>query len=780
MRNQQIASRIRSITRRLRDKYYAYAARQSHYDEIPFGGSIRESIGPFPEFILKGRFCKRSLVGMCSPCFYSRLPEHDISDCSYNDGYVEQVNYIANHFDDLIISNQAGRVANSSSNNDKPMYGIVCTPTGSYFDEAEYPLNVRIQNLKTLLRAADERSCRLALHIETHVKDVLRYFASPSETELELLHNLNTRILLGFESSDDFSRNVLYNKDVLLSDFEKASSILKSNGFPVGAFVFAGLFAYNDYETIADVKRSLTYLKQYSISPVLMFANTQKFTISDVLTNGDRFKLLDSRTVMELVMYAVNLFGTDMSGDIDPWFIADPKGGPPEPNNHIFNAKTNTACFSCSNKIYDAIERLRITKDLDSFIDIYNELSSCNCYGEYKRLIKRCTCEIAAVPLHSRMIDKIEYVEENLDQYVLSEMPWVVKAEILCLGLKVSDRDMKTLLANNPFAAEKGLADAIHFYYKGVCINACISERFCEKSPYSATFINERNEWELQYKRFTIGSIKFVEIPQWAKQQYKGLLLGNIIRPHGNSCISLWPSRECYFVEEGKGCKFCCLNNRKTNRFVLRPSDVLFAVTEAKKYNTDYSINISGGTLGSADESINYLSDIVRQIRERFYGSISIECVPPQNLQLINELHNAGATAIIMNLEIYDEMLRKEVCPGKSTISRDFYFNSLRFAVSVFGRGNVSSVLIMGVQPDDDVLTAAKELINLGVIPTVMPFKPLDDTEMEKYPLPNPTNYVRISQCVAQMMHDNGLTINPCSGCASCGACSLEIDLNNR
>ena len=463
MRNQQIASRIRSITRRLRDKYYAYAARQSHYDEIPFGGSIRESIGPFPEFILKGRFCKRSLVGMCSPCFYSRLPEHDISDCSYNDGYVEQVNYIANHFDDLIISNQAGRVANSSSNNDKPMYGIVCTPTGSYFDEAEYPLNVRIQNLKTLLRAADERSCRLALHIETHVKDVLRYFASPSETELELLHNLNTRILLGFESSDDFSRNVLYNKDVLLSDFEKASSILKSNGFPVGAFVFAGLFAYNDYETIADVKRSLTYLKQYSISPVLMFANTQKFTISDVLTNGDRFKLLDSRTVMELVMYAVNLFGTDMSGDIDPWFIADPKGGPPEPNNHIFNAKTNTACFSCSNKIYDAIERLRITKDLDSFIDIYNELSSCNCYGEYKRLIKRCTCEIAAVPLHSRMIDKIEYVEENLDQYVLSEMPWVVKAEILCLGLKVSDRDMKTLLANNPFAAEKGLADAIHF-----------------------------------------------------------------------------------------------------------------------------------------------------------------------------------------------------------------------------------------------------------------------------------------------------------------------------
>ena len=125
-------------------------------------------------------------------------------------------------------------------------------------------------------------------------------------------------------------------------------------------------------------------------------------------------------------------------------------------------------------------------------------------------------------------------------------------------------------------------------------------------------------------------------------------------------------------------------------------------------------------------------------------------------------------------------MLRKEVCPGKSTISRDFYYDSLRFAVSVFGRGNVSSVLIMGIQPDDDVLAAAKELISIGVIPTIMPFKPLDETEMEKYPLPNPTNYVRISQRVAQMMKDNGLTINPCSGCASCGACSLEIDLSTR
>ena len=91
-----------------------------------------------------------------------------------------------------------------------------------------------------------------------------------------------------------------------------------------------------------------------------------------------------------------------------------------------------------------------------------------------------------------------------------------------------------------------------------------------------------------------------------------------------------------------------------------------------------------------------------------------------------------------MNIEIADENLRKFICPGKSEISLDRYFSAMEKAVSLLGIGNVSSVLLAGIQPVEDIIRLGKELIEIGVIPTIMPFKPLDDCLMKNYGLTNP------------------------------------------
>ena len=108
---QQLIDKCLQITKGLRSQYYKHGNVQSDCDCVPFGGSIRESIGPFPEFIMKGRFCRRSLIGYCTPCFYSRLPEHDITDNDFDRGYLSQVDYILENFDDLVVKNQVGKVA---------------------------------------------------------------------------------------------------------------------------------------------------------------------------------------------------------------------------------------------------------------------------------------------------------------------------------------------------------------------------------------------------------------------------------------------------------------------------------------------------------------------------------------------------------------------------------------------------------------------------------------------------------------------------------------------
>ena len=90
-------------------------------------------------------------------------------------------------------------------------------------------------------------------------------------------------------------------------------------------------------------------------------------------------------------------------------------------------------------------------------------------------------------------------------------------------------------------------------------------------------------------------------------------------------------------------------------------------------------------------------------------------------------MKNCGIDVVIMNIEIVDSNLRKEICPGKSGISLDHYHNALKEAVKIFGKGQVSSVMIGGIQPWSDILKECEILTEMGVFPTIMPFRPLDD-----------------------------------------------------
>lgn len=769
-------SEVISLTKAMRTAAYTYGNIQKQSDQVPFGGNIRESIGPFPEFILKGRFCSRSLKGLCSPCFYSRLPIHEIGEKEFNLGYEDQVEYIIQHFNELIVGNQVGNVAYNFVT-DKNVYGMVCTPTGSYFDSREYPVDIRKKNLRKIVKAAQCYNCEIALHIESHAEDVINYFEEPDFEELLLLHQLHTRVLLGFESANERSRNAIYAKQLKTDDFFSAVSMLKSNDFPVGAFVFAGLFALTDEETINDTKETLYYLKNIKVSPILMFANTQKYTIPDVLLSIGKYKLLDPRTVYAIVKNTIEIFGCDMNGDIDPWFIADPKGGPPDPNYHIFNASTSTSCIQCANKIYESIERLRISKDKELFLMTEQIINHCDCISGYGNLLKKQSDNSTNNSIDYRISSCIEDAKRTFSYYVLIENPWIVKAELLCFGLNITDEQKELLSATNPFISEKGFVNATHILFKNILVNVCVAESFCRQSPYSLN--QENGAWYLKKDDVVLDELEFLPFPDWVFKEYEGVMVGSIVRPHSNKCISLWPSFECKYVKENKGCQFCSLTSISKNQMKrLRPEFVAQLVKVALDYNPVYEVNLSGGTCGSPECAIKYLSEICSEII-LCCGQvpISVECAPPNDIQHLTKLKKSGATAIVMNLEVYDEELRKEICSGKGNITNDIYFESLKNAVRLFGKGNVSSVLIVGIQPKTDIIVACKKLIDIGVIPTLIPFKPLDNTLMMNHNVINCNEYIEISRVVTAILEKQKLVIKEKSGCAACGACSIESNL---
>ncbi|RYJ05434.1 MAG: radical SAM protein, partial [Actinomycetales bacterium] len=115
--------------------------------------------------------------------------------------------------------------------------------------------------------------------------------------------------------------------------------------------------------------------------------------------------------------------------------------------------------------------------------------------------------------------------------------------------------------------------------------------------------------------------------------------------------------------------------------------------------------------------------------------------------------------------------------PGKSTVPLDEYRAAWREAVRVFGHNQVSTYLLVGLGEDpDELVEGAKELIDMGVYPFVVPFRPPAGTlatDVDHVPAPEPREVGHVTRQVATALRVAGMVgADQAAGCAACGACS--------
>lgn len=346
-----------------------------------------------------------------------------------------------------------------------------------------------------------------------------------------------------------------------------------------------------------------------------------------------------------------------------------------------------------------------------------------------------------------------------------------LKAKLLCYGVKAGRNTQMYMKEINPYVLDKGFMHAAHFLVDNLVVNTCISEKFCQKSPFMIEVIDDR--LELYEKDKYITEIEVLPLPQWCNDYVEGYRVGDYIRPHSPNCVACWPYLLCNYYTQGKQCQFCSMGSYHIQT-ILPEYIVGKMIKKSLEYNPEYEVALSGGTCNEPDHSINYFAKVCENARKYGAEYISVETAPPSELSYISKLKYSGATAIIMNLEVADDNLRKLLCPGKSSISQLHYMYAYEEAVKAFGVGNVSCVLIAGIQKAEDIIKKSSELINLGVIPTIIPFKPLDGCLLKEYKTVVPDELITISEEIEKMLNMHGLLAADQKGCTRCNGCSLE------
>jgi biotin synthase len=145
-------------------------------------------------------------------------------------------------------------------------------------------------------------------------------------------------------------------------------------------------------------------------------------------------------------------------------------------------------------------------------------------------------------------------------------------------------------------------------------------------------------------------------------------------------------------------------------------------------------------------EVFTHILALVKTINQRVKVPISISC-QPLNSENVRQLAKAGAERIGIPLDAATEELFDKV-KGSSAggpYRWENQFKLLNEAVSIFGKGKVSTHLIVGLgETEREMIDVIQKCVDVGVLPALFAFTPISGTALENTAQPQIERYRRI------------------------------------
>ncbi len=317
----------------------------------------------------------------------------------------------------------------------------------------------------------------------------------------------------------------------------------------------------------------------------------------------------------------------------------------------------------------------------------------------------------------------------------------LLKAHLLFEGVRLNptvvaaaERALPGFRPYTPTAAERrtlGLPAAVPIPYLMHLAGGELVRVKCDpESPYEVVAAGE--ELHLVLDGEEVERVRFQRRPDWyGKSTAGGRPLPAVgISQHGDMLVvNPAPGCDLFTARDSAGhslqCRFCAYGRpdhrtRDLGQVAGRgPIDeaalarvvegVVIAAPEVR-----HIYLVAGSLTDSRAEGERYL-----QLTEAVFPSLERACHPLPVTAGPSALHpedtaalrRAGAAAVCFNLEVWSEPLFTAICPGKARfVGYRAWLDRLEAAVARFGRGNVLTAMVAGIEVDQGLATAEEAL----------------------------------------------------------------------
>ena len=321
-----------------------------------------------------------------------------------------------------------------------------------------------------------------------------------------------------------------------------------------------------------------------------------------------------------------------------------------------------------------------------------------------------------------------------------------------------------------------GPSDAGMVYIEGTPVTFPFISEYVSDSPFVLRL--EGEDWSLYRDDRRLAR---AEVPPQPKiydlETADGIPYWKIALLHLDSLASTVIQTCIYWGNEDQ-CRFCGIElSLEAGRTipVKTPEQLAEVAKAAKVLDGAADVTLTTGTTRGPDKGALYLAKCAKAIKEASGLSVQVQFEPPDDPSLLEVVKDAGVDAIGMHVESFDPQVLASVAPAKARTGVEGYFQAWERAVELFGRGQVSTYVILGMGEDPDITTAGcRRAVDMGVYPFIVPLRPVPGSLMEDL-MPPPPDYVEsMYRQVVPYVVSHGLgSWDVRAGCARCQACSV-------
>ncbi|MFO0640253.1 MAG: radical SAM protein [Polyangiaceae bacterium] len=355
-----------------------------------------------------------------------------------------------------------------------------------------------------------------------------------------------------------------------------------------------------------------------------------------------------------------------------------------------------------------------------------------------------------------------------------------LKARIFCEGLRIDDDLWRELSHEHHYRHKRaGLSQGRFFRLvdgdASTAVNAPVHEPFVKKSSLELRR-GEGGTYRIHDADGDLCEAVPFAWPKWYERTCDdGTPMSLVVSAHcDTSLYSALYQGGCDYWQGDMMCQFCAMKVDQKSKW--RDVSIIAEVCKvALEENADAEITLGGGTRLFPDKSAKHKAEGIAKLKSMVDIPVCVEMAAPDTDDWLDRLKDAGLASILMNLELWDEDVRRRVMPGKAAITRQRYLDALGYAAKILGPDQVSSQIIIGLEPVEDTLAAVRAVADVGAIPLPVVFRPLPGTALADVPTPPLAEVLAVfDETLAQMKRRTLDGAKTRSGCALCGACSAH------